>query len=150
MEEKRKIAYKKSIIVIILIFTISLDQIIKFIFINNKLAIFNTGFSWGILPNSNLSAIILTFVFFIIIIIFIKRQYQQLEPGLIYILAFIISAGISNLIDRFLYNGVVDYIDIGFVPVFNIADLIISIGVLFFCLMVLFYERKKINKSKKR
>jgi signal peptidase II len=35
----------------------------------------------------------------------------------------------SNIADRFLYGGVVDFVEIGWLPLFNIADLCIMFGV---------------------
>lgn len=40
----------------------------------------------------------------------------------------IMAGGISNLMDRFLYGAVIDLIKIGFLPVFNLADLMITAG----------------------
>jgi len=38
--------------------------------------------------------------------------------------------GVCNLVDRFVYDYVVDYIDVFSLPVFNLADLYISLGVI--------------------
>jgi signal peptidase II len=43
--------------------------------------------------------------------------------------ALILGGAIGNLIDRYLYHYVVDFIDLGWWPVFNIADSGISVGV---------------------
>ncbi len=36
----------------------------------------------------------------------------------------------SNLLDRFWHGGVVDFVDLGFWPVFNLADVAICVGAL--------------------
>lgn len=40
----------------------------------------------------------------------------------------IIAGGTSNLIDRVFYGGVVDFISLPLIPVFNLADLMICVG----------------------
>lgn len=38
---------------------------------------------------------------------------------------------VSNIIDRLRYGGVLDYIDVKILPVFNLADVFIMIGLIF-------------------
>lgn len=50
-------------------------------------------------------------------------------------LRLVVAGGISNLIDRFLYGGVVDFMRVfEWFPLFNMADMAISVGV---CLLLL-------------
>jgi lipoprotein signal peptidase len=64
---------------------------------------------------------------------------------LLYIsLSFIIAGGLSNIIDRILHAGrVIDFIDLKFWPVFNIADVSIVLGGTLF----LFYYYKITRKT---
>lgn len=54
----------------------------------------------------------------------------------------VLSGAVSNVIDRFIYNGVIDFIHISFAgysfPIFNIADVLIVIGV-----AIMFFEHMK-------
>ena len=59
--------------------------------------------------------------------LFIKRPKS---PLLILALSLVLSGAVSNLIDRLFYGYVLDFIDLRFWPVFNIADSAITIGVL--------------------
>ena len=43
--------------------------------------------------------------------------------------ALLISGGASNLIDRIFFSGVIDYIKIWQFPIFNLADVLITLGV---------------------
>ena len=51
---------------------------------------------------------------------------------------FILAGSLGNLYDRILYHGVRDWISIGAFPVFNIADILITLGALLFL-----YEQSK-------
>ncbi len=44
----------------------------------------------------------------------------------------IFAGAVWNMYDRIMYNGVRDFIDIRFIPVFNIADVLITIWVIYF------------------
>jgi signal peptidase II len=54
------------------------------------------------------------------------------------IFALIISGGLSNIIDRIYFGCVIDFINLHFWPVFNFADIYITIGVLIFFKIVYF------------
>ncbi len=54
-------------------------------------------------------------------------------------LILILSGAISNIIDRFAHGCIIDFIDIKFWPVFNLADVFITLGVILF----IFYFCKK-------
>lgn len=43
--------------------------------------------------------------------------------------ALILGGGLSNVVDRIVYGHVVDYVSLGWWPVFNIADTMITVGV---------------------
>lgn len=54
-----------------------------------------------------------------------------------------LGGGISNLFDRFFYGGVLDFISLPLVPVFNLADALIVSGVL--VLLVDFFRGQKVS-----
>jgi len=54
------------------------------------------------------------------------------------LLAFILSAGFSNLADRYTLGGVRDFIALGWFPIFNVADLILSVSVGWLLILTLF------------
>jgi signal peptidase II len=86
----------------------------------------NTGAVWGSLQNTNDYIIWLTVIAFGLLIyyydrfttIFEKVAYTLLLTGLW-----------GNLLDRVLLGHVVDFIDLGWWPAFNIADSCITIGI---------------------
>ncbi len=56
------------------------------------------------------------------------------------LLALIVAGGLSNLFDRFIHGFVIDFISIWIYPIFNIADIYITIGIL---LTIAFYGKIK-------
>lgn len=118
---------KRKIIVGIL--TVAVLQLINYIFLKNygNKVIINTNASWSLnLPSwLFICLLLISFVF----IIYIARLCNPRWP---YSLVILLSAAISNLLDRLIYGGVMDYIDTQIWPVFNVADiLIVCTAVLF-------------------
>jgi signal peptidase II len=66
-------------------------------------------------------------------IIVMLRRLPEREIGLIIALTLILGGAIGNLIDRFAYGEVIDFLDFYWAmyhwPAFNIADSFITIGV---------------------
>ncbi len=62
-------------------------------------------------------------------------------------LALVLGGSVGNLVDRvvrepgFLRGAVVDFVDVGSWPVFNVADAAITVGAVLFAVIVLFGER---------
>lgn len=54
-----------------------------------------------------------------------------------YALALIVGGSLGNLIDRLMYRSVVDFISVGWFPVFNVADMAIVCGGALFMLYIL-------------
>lgn len=111
----------------------------------------NSGIAFGI-DTSNFHLIITIFtilaILFIFYYLFILIKECKIEK---YSIALILGGAIGNCIDRILvlfpatgYNGVIDFIDIGFGGVrwyiFNVADAAITLGVLFY--LFIFYKEK--------
>lgn len=102
-----------------------IDRLTKFFFLNFSLALINQGVSWSLQPSFLgpnfllLFNLILNACFLILIICFPRKIGFWL----------VFAGGLSNLIDRWLYGGVVDFIRLPLVPVFNFADFAICLGV---------------------
>ncbi len=89
--------------------------------------------------------VFMTAIFLIGFLLFILRS-QDLNALALYSSAFILGGGVGNLIDRVVNQGaVIDFMNIGIgsirTGIFNVADLAISIGVLFFAISV--YRQEK-------
>ncbi|MDR0985273.1 MAG: signal peptidase II [Endomicrobium sp.] len=152
---KNSIINKNIIIIITCCILFIFDQIIKFNvvnFINNesKISIIsflnlfnivylkNSGIALGIFYNKNLIIIIIITIFLINSIIWMYLNWNKFNYLKKYSLCIIITGGFCNLVDRVLYGGVIDYLDIGIKtirwPVFNLADLLIILSIILFFL----------------
>jgi signal peptidase II len=83
-------------------------------------------------------------LFLIIYLIKAPRKATLLSFGL----ALVLGGAVGNLIDRLLHGHVIDFIhvhyaDVWHYPIFNIADIGISIGVLLIVIDMLFLEKKR-------
>jgi signal peptidase II len=142
-----------------------LDQIIKLIVINNMeisqeikiipkfFSLFylrNTGAAFSIFGNKTLFLIIISIVCLIVLKNYIKKLKRVTNLTIIS-LGILIGGIIGNLFDRVLRQAVIDYLSFNFFgysfPVFNLADIGITIGALLLIIDLLIEEKeKKISK----
>jgi len=103
-----------------------------------KLAI-NSGIAFGI-AFSPLLIIAITFLILFFLIWFLLNYLKQNDFLLTAASLLIIAGALSNLLDRILYDYVIDYIDVPFFTVFNLADVLITGGVTIFIYQLTFYR----------
>lgn len=87
-----------------------------------------------------------------ILLIYIIREYSNLNKIINISLSLILSGGISNLIDRLFRGYVIDYIDINNLfkfPIFNIADIFVVLGIVIIIIYILAKEYKKTGEGLK-
>lgn len=116
---KRDIAGYGFLLIALVIF----DRILKLLFLSN--ASYNSGGIFGIFSHSPLIFILLSLLF-IALLIFSFFRFPREQLGITLILAGIFSL----LIDRIFYRGVIDFIHVWFIPLFNLGDIFIVLGVL--------------------
>jgi signal peptidase II len=137
--QKAKSADKLKLLLFV-IFLIIFDQVLKFIvrFLGFDYT-FNRGISFGFL-NRHTNNLVLP-VFIIVIIFILTASFLKYRNGvkLRFFLSLVLAGGISNLIDRLIHGGVVDFISIFFFPVFNPADVYITLGMILF---IIYYDKK--------
>lgn len=111
--------------------------------------IHNYGAAWGIFTNRNTLLIIVSIIFIIIVYrfmyVFEKNKRNSIAFGLI------LSGIVGNLIDRWLFGYVRDFIDFKIFkydyPVFNIADMAVVIGVILLIVAIFKGEDRSGNKG---
>jgi signal peptidase II len=95
----------------------------------------NSGAAFGIFPDrGNFFVVVAVFVALAIVL-----YYRYLPAGewLVRLsLGLQLGGAMGNLLDRIRFGHVVDFVDIGFWPIFNVADLAIvtGVGILAYCL----------------
>lgn len=95
----------------------------------------NRGAAFGIMQGQ--SWLFLTLAAIVIAAAVYYNSKYSLPQWIQYALALIVGGSLGNLIDRLLYRSVVDFISIGWFPVFNVADMAIVSGGILFMLYIL-------------
>lgn len=154
--------------IIIIFCTFILDQISKYIVVDyfssnfniikltsffNVVLVYNKGISFGLFNNltySNYLFSILSLSITYFLLKWLRNSAILLE---IIALGMIIGGALGNIVDRILYLGVVDFIQLHwqefYWPSFNVADSAICIGVLLLIILNLINENKtKITEEK--
>lgn len=87
----------------------------------------NQGIAYSIiLPKKAL--IVVTGIILLALVFLIIRSYKRHELNISFALAMIVVGAFSNLLDRLRYGYVIDMIVLTGWPVFNLADLMITVG----------------------
>ncbi len=149
MMKKNKII---QLIVIIASILILIDQITKIIItakyempigtgIIGITLVENTGMAFGF-NSGNTKNIILTMLILGIIINFIRNQKDRIDTKTAVAISLILAGGISNLIDRIVRGGIVDFIDVKNFAIFNVADCYIFVGWILLVVFLIKFNKK--------
>ena len=150
--------------VIIIIVLLAIDQITKQIISVNNIdatiipnmltiqTIHNKGGAFGVAQGNIVMFIVTNLVVLGLIIRFIYLQKDFMDKITLYTLCVILAGGFGNLIDRIIRGYVIDFINVFpklNLPIFNIADIYITIG--WTCLALIFatYTYKEIKNIKR-
>lgn len=105
----------------------------------------NQGAAWGMLTGKQWFFWIVTIVFLIICLIYFKKvpagkRYFPLTATVV----FLVSGAVGNFIDRITQRYVVDFIYFSLIdfPIFNVADIYVSISVIVLIILILFYYKE--------
>jgi len=109
------------------------NEYISFTLVKNK------GMITGFFPDFPQLTISVTIFALIIFIYFCQLKLKRKDSfGVILVIA----GTIGNLWDRILKGGVIDFIDVRFWPIFNLADIFMTVGVVLILYGVIFLRVK--------
>ncbi len=103
-----------SVLALILLLQLTGFIVQKFYFVD-----VNDGLFFGLYGNNFIS--IMLSVTLLAVLYFFREKFG-------FLIIFIAGGAISNIVDRLIYGGSIDYIAIGNFPVFNLADIFITTG----------------------
>lgn len=135
------------------IISIFKDGIVEKIYVNEYLdfiLVFNTGISYGLFSGGGDFQKWILISLSILIIIFLLSLIRNESTVLSKLsISFIIGGALGNVLDRFTYGAVVDFISLhakGFSwYIFNIADMFIVLGVILFILSQFILSKKNVG-----
>ena len=135
------------------IISIFKDGIIEKIYVNEYLdfiLVFNTGISYGLFSGGGDFQKWILISLSILIIVFLLSLIRNESTILSKLsISFIIGGALGNVLDRFTYGAVVDFISLhakGFSwYIFNIADMFIVLGVILFILSQFILSKKNVG-----
>lgn len=155
MQKNKNKFYLTSVIVLLI------DQIVKLLIktnmnLNEEISIIpnffsiqylkNTGAAFSILENQTILLAITSIICISVIIYYLKKE-ENLTTAMYLSFGLVLGGILGNLIDRIVYQGVIDFLSFQIFnynfPVFNIADIGITIGVL---LLIIIYISRDIKK----
>lgn len=99
----------------------------------------NTGTAFGLFPNQT---VLLIFASIIAIgfLVYFYRAYALPRPILRLAIGLQLGGAFGNLFDRVAFGAVTDFIDVGWWPIFNIADSSICVGMATLIVVLLLFD----------
>lgn len=107
---------------------------LRFTYVQNK------GAAFGILSGQKWFFVLLTIAAIIFLLVMLRR-YHHVHPIYILAMGLILGGAVGNLIDRVRFGSVVDFIQVDFIealhfPVFNVADIGVTVGIFTLALLL--------------
>ena len=110
------------------------------------LLVHNTGGAWSMFAGATVALGVFSLVMCAGLCVFVALQRTVITWPEVVGLGLVVGGGIGNAIDRFVHGYVVDFIDLTFMnfPVFNIADIGVTCGLVLFLAAWLTRERRAV------
>lgn len=104
----------------------------------------NIGAAWGIFGGASAALAILSIAVCAFIIFYLVKMRERSSMVSVVGLSLVFAGGIGNMIDRLAFGHVIDFISLTFIdfPVFNVADIGVTCGLVLFLIGIVVRERK--------
>ena len=105
----------------------------------------NTGAAWGMFPNGTIFFIIFSLIVCIgLLVLFNKTPKEKNYNYLSMVIIILVSGAVGNLIDRCFRKYVVDFFYFKLIdfPVFNVADIYVTVSASMLIVLIMFYYKK--------
>jgi len=103
--------------------------------------IHNTGAAFGLFPDQSLVLAIFALIAGAVILFFVVYGYRYYSwlgsTATTLTFGLVLGGTVGNLADRFRFGYVIDFIDFGYWPAFNIADSAVTVGVITLAVILL-------------
>ena len=111
--------------------------------------VYNTGGAWSIFSGATWALGTFSLVVCIALTAFLALTPQRPNTGELIGISLVVAGGIGNAIDRFTLGFVVDFIEPTFIdfPIFNIADIGVTCGIILFIVSLLIHERTEAKRA---
>lgn len=106
----------------------------------------NRGSAFGMLQNQKFFILFVGVVFLAVILFFLFKLPDDRKFNMVHILlACIVAGGLGNMVDRFRFDYVVDFISFVLIhfPIFNVADCYIVVATITLFILFLFVYKEK-------
>lgn len=116
-----------------------IPDLLRFVYVKNEGAAFSilSGYRIGLIGVSALAIVIAAFI--------LCRMYKG-NQTVMFGIAMVIAGGLGNLIDRVVFGFVTDMISFSFFPpVFNVADIAVTVGCMILIIHIIFFDLPKGN-----
>ncbi|MQN01500.1 MAG: signal peptidase II [Lachnospiraceae bacterium] len=103
--------------------------------------LYNTGAAFSMLTGKSIVFYILTPVISAVIIyFFIRLPFEKKYMPMAFVLSSLVAGAVGNYIDRVAFGKVTDFIYFSIInfPVFNVADIYVTLSVIFLLILILF------------
>ncbi len=115
------------------------------------LLVHNTGGAWSMFAGATVALGVFSLLMCAGLCVFVALQRNVITWPEVVGLGLVVGGGVGNAIDRFVRGYVVDFIDLTFMnfPVFNIADIGVTCGLVLFLVAWLVRERRAVAYTDK-
>ncbi|MEI7578858.1 MAG: signal peptidase II [bacterium] len=122
--------YEKYYSFLIILLIAFLDWALKLYFYYQDNYYINPGIFFGTAKSHIMVGFLLSLIGITSWLVFFLWKIRQASKAIFFGSCLILYGGMSNFCDRLIFQGVIDYIHFGQISIFNLADILICLGII--------------------